>query len=124
MTKTIAPTDRLVQLRIVIDDADRDGDPNQPLTMNVYRDNVDGTLSADAVVLDGDAIVGSSIPDMLEELAREWRASELDPDDGIALPECSECSTPVQVEAFKTDHGMCSSCLHNAVRSGWEPGDD
>lgn len=29
---------------------------------------------------------------------------------------CSQCEADLSVE-----HGMCSSCLHDALRSGWEP---
>lgn len=40
--------------------------------------------------------------------------------DGATLehpPACSECQEYAAVQ-----HGMCPSCHHNAVRSGWEPG--
>jgi hypothetical protein len=30
---------------------------------------------------------------------------------------CSQCR-----EALAEEHGMCGSCLHDAKRSGWEPG--
>lgn len=34
-------------------------------------------------------------------------------------PACSECnSTDVE------EYGMCASCLHDARRSGWNPGDE
>lgn len=33
---------------------------------------------------------------------------------------CSECETP-ETAARVEAHGLCGSCLHNALRSGWEP---
>lgn len=40
-----------------------------------------------------------------------------------ALPECVECREPVADGGpDELEHGMCGSCLHNALRSGWEPG--
>lgn len=38
---------------------------------------------------------------------------------------CSECGEAIDEAAVGFEaggHGMCGSCLHNAVRSGWEPG--
>ncbi len=35
---------------------------------------------------------------------------------------CSECSESIAVDDLGSGHGMCGSCLHDAVRSGWEPG--
>jgi len=39
-------------------------------------------------------------------------------------PRCSECEKWIDPDAVGAEagaHGMCGSCLHNAVRSGWEP---
>lgn len=33
---------------------------------------------------------------------------------------CSECETP-ETAGRVVEHGMCPSCLHNALRSGWSP---
>lgn len=33
---------------------------------------------------------------------------------------CDNCDEGNEVD----EHDMCSSCLHNAYRSGWEPGAD
>jgi hypothetical protein len=32
------------------------------------------------------------------------------------------CSQECGESADSGDHGMCATCLHNALRSGWEPG--
>lgn len=52
-------------------------------------------------------------------LATEAAAAAPDPD------RCSECGEPIDEAAAGFEaggYGMCGSCLHNAVRSGWEPG--
>ena len=52
-------------------------------------------------------------------LAAEAAAAAPDPD------RCSECGEPIDEAAVGFEaggYGMCGSCLHNAVRSGWEPG--
>lgn len=35
------------------------------------------------------------------------------------LPDCDQCGLPF--DALDGDYGMCGSCLHNALRSGWGP---
>ena len=38
---------------------------------------------------------------------------------------CSECGEAIDPDAVGFEaggYGMCGSCLHHAVRSGWEPG--
>lgn len=38
---------------------------------------------------------------------------------------CSECGEALSVDAVGSEaggHEMCGACLHDAVRSGWEPG--
>ena len=34
---------------------------------------------------------------------------------------CSECGAPTRDRFTAGDHGMCPSCLHDALRSGWSP---
>lgn len=34
-------------------------------------------------------------------------------------PQCSECREFID---FGTEYGMCDSCIHDAIRSGWQPG--
>lgn len=51
--------------------------------------------------------------------AAEAAAAAPDPD------RCSECGEAIDEAAVGFEaggYGMCGSCLHNAVRSGWEPG--
>lgn len=67
------------------------------------------TLTDDQVEELEDAAALSSIPDAFETIAHEAL--------GIACPPCLECG-----EDAAEDYGMCPSCLHNALRSGWEPG--
>jgi hypothetical protein len=43
---------------------------------------------------------------------------EIDPADFMESP-CVECG-----EQEADEHGMCPSCLHNAYRSGWQPGSE
>lgn len=33
---------------------------------------------------------------------------------------CSQCDDVI--DDTDADYGMCGSCLHDALRSGWEPG--
>lgn len=40
-------------------------------------------------------------------------------DEGDDHHACSQCHA-----AMAEDHGMCGPCLHDAKRSGWEPGAD
>ena len=51
-----------------------------------------------------------------------WDSQEVaylpeDEEDELEDP-CSECGNEEAEE-----HGMCASCLHDAYRSGWQPGD-
>jgi len=64
-----------MRTRIIIDTRDADDAPDTPFTLNVYRDDDDGTPSTftHAIGLGGGALVGYYIPDMLRELADNWR---------------------------------------------------
>lgn len=46
-------------------------------------------------------------------------------DDGLDLevegPRCSECSEIHDTDDPHAGYGMCASCLHDALRSGWDP---
>ena len=57
---------------------------------------------------------------------RERRASSVDAAvQRVSGSVCSECGEAIDEAAVGFEaggHGMCGSCLHNAVRSGWEPG--
>lgn len=35
---------------------------------------------------------------------------------------CSQCADVIDRDDVHAGHGMCGSCLHDARRSGWEPG--
>lgn len=47
-------------------------------------------------------------------------AEEPEPEPEPEGPTCRECPDPVGDDG---EHGMCPSCLHDAYRSGWNPGD-
>lgn len=36
-------------------------------------------------------------------------------------PTCSECCEKISADDMRADFGMCGSCLHDAIRSGWTP---
>lgn len=36
---------------------------------------------------------------------------------------CSECGAAIDDDDYRAGHGMCGSCLHDAERSGWTPGE-
>ena len=59
-----------MRLRIIVDDQDRQWAPQQPYTLNVYRDDDDGTESR--FQMNVEAIVGGDIPAMLTELVEQW----------------------------------------------------
>ena len=42
----------------------------------------------------------------------------------IILLRCSQCDEPLNQDDPHAGHGMCASCLHNALRSGWTPGEE
>lgn len=39
----------------------------------------------------------------------------------LGTPECSECGESVDTSDPHAGYGMCASCLHDAIRSGWTP---
>lgn len=113
-----------IKLRIVIDNEDAADAPDRPLTLNVYRSWAGGDDSFEMSNPDDESAIGSSVPDMLRELADNWHSSDAHPDDGTEPETCSECGDVLVEGPGGGDHGMCGSCLHNALRSGWEPGSD
>lgn len=58
--------------RIIIDDLDRDSEPERPYMLNVFRDDSDGTQSRQDSNPGGQAVIGADIPTMLRELADAW----------------------------------------------------
>jgi hypothetical protein len=36
--------------------------------------------------------------------------------------DCSQCDDGIAADDFRADYGMCGSCLHHALRGGWQPG--
>lgn len=65
----------------------------------------------------------SEIAELFEYVGRKGDADEfllnhaVGDDEGDMHRACSQCHA-----ALAEDHGMCGSCLHDAKRSGWEPG--
>jgi hypothetical protein len=104
---------RAVRLRIILDNQDAAQSPAEPYTLNVYRDNDDGTQSDYSVELaDGnECLLGSDIPTMLRALADSW------PTDAI-LATCAECGEKIVTDDVHAHDGICGSCDHNARRSG------
>ena len=43
---------------------------------------------------------------------------------GAVVAACVECGEAIERDDVHAAHGMCGSCLHDAYRSGWTPGDD
>lgn len=39
-------------------------------------------------------------------------------------PRCTECGVIIPADEMGAGWGMCAACVHDAVRSGWEPGGD
>lgn len=39
------------------------------------------------------------------------------------LRPCRECGESVARDDVRAGYGMCGSCLHDALRSGWTPGE-
>ena len=54
------------------------------------------------------------------------RAQRIHPDQDINRIEwrylCTECRNLVDLSDPRAGHGLCASCLHDALRSGWAPG--
>jgi hypothetical protein len=76
-----------MRTRIVIDTLDAADAPEAPFTLNVYRDDDDGTESRENVDIlpHGSCLVGADIPAMLRELAAAWERTPLDAIDRDAL---------------------------------------
>lgn len=36
---------------------------------------------------------------------------------------CSQCAETIEPDDVHAGYGMCGSCVHDALRSGWEPGE-
>lgn len=134
-----------MRIRITIDTQDAEDsdalETDTPFTLNVYKDDEDGTPSRDSLSIGTEGcLIGGSIAEMLEELSQHWGTNAVLDQAKLPLPStseqwrayetlqtspCDECNehpashfwsnlpTPVQ---------LCDSCLHNARRSGWELG--
>jgi hypothetical protein len=58
-------------------------------------------------------------------VAAGWVDLSDDDEEQEPAPEhpCSECGGDTEEgDWVHSGYGMCASCLHNALRSGWEPG--
>lgn len=67
-----------MRIRIIIDtqDADEPEAIDTPFTLNVHKDDDDGTPSRVPLHIAGeDCLIGNDIGAMLHELARAWKAS-------------------------------------------------
>lgn len=88
-----------MRIRIIIDDQDAADAPESPFTLNVYRDDDDGTQSR--IPLGDEAVIGADVPAMLRDLAARWEA---DPS-GYEHP-ASEYERP----ADEPEPGPCANC--------------
>jgi hypothetical protein len=84
-----------MRIRIIIDTQDAD-DPDaletgMPFTLNVYKDDDDGTPSRVPLEIGSECcLVGGDVPTMLRELAATWRAGGILDQDDRALPATSD----------------------------------
>lgn len=51
----------------------------------------------------------------------ELTETDLVPDPAARESSCRECGDALDPADFHAGHGMCGPCLHDALRSGWEP---
>lgn len=78
-----------MNIRIIIDteDAGMKEAANTPFTLNAYSDGDDGTPGQEPLSLGGEtAIIGNSIPGMLQELGRAWQDGYVVDQDDVPLP--------------------------------------
>lgn len=130
-----------MRIRIIID-TEVANDPaaietNTPFTLNVYRDDDDGTPSRQPLELGTEtASIGNDIAVMLENLSALWSTGNVLGQDGTPLPrlwagqtdpdapvcdECDQLATRFWPN-LKKPVQLCEGCAHDAFRSGWEPG--
>lgn len=62
--------------------------------------------------------------ELLSTLTETWYGVDDDDLDVEVLgAPCSQCNGPVDADDPHAGHGMCAECLHDALRSGWTPGE-
>lgn len=133
-----------MRIRIIIDTQDAE-DPsaletNMPFTLNIYKDDEDGTLSTEPLEIGSEScLVGDDIPGMLHDLKAAWSVNAVRDTNDRPLPDtssawrvyeaieknvCDQCDEPATQfwPELAPPIQMCDSCTHNARRSGWEPG--
>lgn len=95
--------------------------PGQACWIGEWIDTIgvgDSYVDQEHVWLDGDWFPdGPVTADWVDGECIEWQYA----DSTRPRPSCSECGDPVRNEDPHTGWGMCASCLHDAIRSGWEP---
>ncbi|UOE45938.1 hypothetical protein [Agromyces larvae] len=83
-----------MRYRIIIDTQDAEQEPEAPFTLNVHRDDDDGTPSVllHEIGTGGGALIGSDIPSMLRDLADAWGSREVihEGDDESAIRSAAE----------------------------------
>lgn len=66
----------------------------------------------------------SDAPDWSDD-GVEWYTQGAEGDevaiDSRDLAHCRECKEPIESDDVHAGYGMCGSCLHDALRSGWSP---
>jgi len=77
-----------MRIRIIIDTQDAEEAPDAPFTLNVYKDDDDGTPSGNPLGIgeEDSCLIGYGIPDLLYRLAQHWNLAEVYDQDGEAMP--------------------------------------
>lgn len=109
----------VVLVPVTCEDADALRESMRALPMR----EVDGGKLLEFVAVDGSLMVADFYPGGGQpagcfhftdpRIARPWPGAEA---------RCSECSLPIEADDVRAGYGLCGSCLHNAVRSGWVAG--
>jgi len=97
---------------------------------NAYAEHAgyDALTTLEKVMDARDDQTSADILDLIEQAAKAGRAEALaipstDSREAVQKP-CTECGEATERDDVHAAHGMCGSCLHDAYRSGWTPGDD
>lgn len=93
-----------------------------------YRVELDAAQDAELIAkLKTAAETEEGIHELVADLERPEARADVDVqerDDLEVLDRCENCREGIAADDMHAGHGMCGSCLHNATRSGWTPGDE
>lgn len=98
-----------MKFEIVVDNDDAGAeDGGMPWNAALFAIDADGK-SGEVIEVGLGGSPLTAVSSLLEQLPRQWNL-------------CVECGTLLDPYDVHGGHGMCGACLHNAIRSGWEPG--